>query len=88
MTRESVGQKAARYLAEGRVVVTHVLGDQVAAISMGETGAYDLGHTPGRGWFCSCPVRAELRGPLRGGAVTAAGAGGSELDRGWRPRSP
>jgi hypothetical protein len=59
MTREFVEQKAVRYLTEGRLVVTHVLGDQVAATCMGETGAYDLGHTPGRGWFCSCPVRTD-----------------------------
>lgn len=59
MTRDTTAAKAARYLNEGRVTVTHVLGDQVAAVCMGDTGAYDLGYSPGRGWFCSCPVRTD-----------------------------
>jgi hypothetical protein len=59
MTPETVESKARRYLAEGRLTVTHVLGDQLAAVCMSESGPYDLGHTPGRGWFCSCPVRAD-----------------------------
>jgi hypothetical protein len=57
--RETVEAKARRYLTEGRLVVTRVLGDRVAAVCQGETGSYDLGHTPGRGWFCSCPVRTD-----------------------------
>jgi hypothetical protein len=28
-------------------------------VCQGQSGAYDLGHNPGRGWFCSCPVRAD-----------------------------
>ena len=56
MTREIIEAKARRYLAEGRLVVT---GDQVTAVCHGDTGAYDLGHTPGRGWWCSCPVRTD-----------------------------
>jgi len=59
MTRETVEQKAARYLTEGRLTVTYVLGEHVAAVCMGQSGAYDLGYSPGRGWFCSCPVRAD-----------------------------
>ena len=59
VTRESIDAKARRYLGEGRLVVTHVLGDHVAAACQGETGAYDLGHTPGRGWWCSCPVGTD-----------------------------
>jgi len=59
MTRESVDAKARRYLAEGRVVVTRVLGDKVTAVCQGETGAYDLGHAPSRGWWCTCPVRTD-----------------------------
>jgi uncharacterized Zn finger protein len=57
--RETVQAKALRYLTEGRVVVTGVLGDQVTAVCQGETGAYDLGHAPGRGWWCTCPVRTD-----------------------------
>ena len=59
VTRESIDAKARRYLGEGRLVVTHVLGDHVAAACQGETGAYDLGDTPGRGWWCSCPVGTD-----------------------------
>ena len=59
MNREGIEAKARRYLSEGRQVVTHVLGDQVDAVCHGETGAYDLGHAPGRGWWCSCPVRTD-----------------------------
>jgi hypothetical protein len=59
MTRETIEAKARRYLTEGRLVVTRVLGDEVTAVCMGETGAYDLGHAPGCGWWCSCPVRTD-----------------------------
>ena len=57
--RESVDAKALRYLTEGRLVVTYLVGDAVTAVCMGGSGAWDLGHTPGRGWFCSCPVRTD-----------------------------
>lgn len=58
-TTETVDAKAARYLTEGRLVVTRVLGDQVNAVCMGDSGAYDLGHSPCRGWWCSCPARGD-----------------------------
>lgn len=57
--RETVHTKGRRYLAEGRIVVTGVDGDEVTAVCQGETGAYDLGHAPGRGWWCTCPVRTD-----------------------------
>ncbi len=59
MTRENVETKARRYLCEGRLVVTHVLGDNVTAACLGDTGRYDLGYQPGRGWWCTCPVRTD-----------------------------
>ena len=59
MTHETVEAKAARYLAEGRLVVTRVLGDHVSAVCQGQTGGYELGYTPARGWWCSCPVRTD-----------------------------
>lgn len=58
-TRETVTSKAARYLTEGRLVVTRVLGDHVSAVCQGESGAYELGFSPGRGWWCTCPVRTD-----------------------------
>jgi uncharacterized Zn finger protein len=55
--RETVTAKAARYLAEGRLVVTGVDGDHVTATCRGSgEGCYQLGHRAG-GWWCSCPVR-------------------------------
>jgi hypothetical protein len=59
MTHETIDAKAARLLAAGRIVVTRVLGDTVDAVCQGDTGTYELGHRPGRGWFCSCPVRGD-----------------------------
>jgi hypothetical protein len=47
--RESVEQKAAMYLTEGRIVVTRVLGDTVDTVCQGTAGSYELGHRPGRG---------------------------------------
>lgn len=57
--RESVEVKATRYLAEARLTVTAVNGDHVAATCRGSGEVHDLGHRPGRGWFCSCPVRSD-----------------------------
>ena len=57
MTRETIPAKARRLLAEGRVTVTRVVGDVVDAVCAGDTGVYQLGHDPARGWWCSCPVR-------------------------------
>jgi hypothetical protein len=58
MTRESVDAKAARYLREGRLVVTCVDGDLVLAECRGTGEVYSLGHDPVRpgGWHCSCPA--------------------------------
>jgi hypothetical protein len=59
VTRETIEVKARRYLGEGRLAVTHVLGDHVAAVCQGETGTYELGYTPARGWWCDCAARRE-----------------------------
>jgi len=59
MTRETVAAKAARYLAEGRLIITAVDGDHVAACCRGDGEVHRLGHDPGRGWWCSCPVRTD-----------------------------
>lgn len=63
MTRETVEAKAARYLTEGRIVVTSVSGDLVTATCRGQGEQYDLGHDPARGWWCSCPVRTDRHHP-------------------------
>ena len=59
MSRESVDDKARRYLAEARLTVLLVDGDTVSAACRGNGEAYQLGHEPGRGWWCSCPVRTD-----------------------------
>jgi hypothetical protein len=57
--RETVEAKAHRYLAEGRLVVTKVDADLVTAYCRGQGELYQLGHDPGRGWWCNCPVRTD-----------------------------
>lgn len=53
--RETVQDKAARYLTEGRVLIVRVRLDHVIAIVQG-SDSYDVRHDPS-GWSCSCPVR-------------------------------
>jgi hypothetical protein len=59
MTRESAEAKANRYLCESRLTVVLVDRDTVRATCRGSGELYELGHTPGRGWWCSCPVRSD-----------------------------
>jgi len=55
--RESVEDKARRYLCEARLTVTAVDGDTVTAVCRGSGEIYECGHDPARGWHCSCPAR-------------------------------
>jgi len=66
MSRETVSAKPARYLAEGRLIVTQVDGDLVAASRRGDGKVYELGHEPGRGWWCDCLVRTDRCAHLAG----------------------
>jgi hypothetical protein len=59
MTRESVAAKAARYLQEGRLIVTSVNGDRVTAWCRGDGEVYELGHDLARGWYCGCVARTD-----------------------------
>ncbi|MGH2843606.1 MAG: hypothetical protein ACRDKL_08485 [Solirubrobacteraceae bacterium] len=59
MSRETVADKAVRYLGEARLTVLRVDGDRVWASCHGDGEVYELGHTPGRGWHCSCPARRD-----------------------------
>lgn len=59
MTRENAAEKARRYLAEGRLVVTAVDGDHLTATCRGGGAVYELDHRPGRGWSCTCPARTD-----------------------------
>jgi uncharacterized Zn finger protein len=54
MTRESLDDKARRYLAEGRIRLVRVEGDNIDATVQGDAPrAYVVTHRPG-GWRCSC----------------------------------
>ena len=59
MTRENVEAKGRRYVVEARLLVTKVDGDTVTAECRGSGEVYELGHGPGRGWYCTCPVRSD-----------------------------
>lgn len=50
-------EKGRRYVSEGRLLVEAVEGDHIAAVCRGGGEFYRLGHTPRRGWHCSCPAK-------------------------------
>jgi hypothetical protein len=59
MSRETIAAKAVRYLTEGRLVVSFVSGDHVAAVCRGDGELYRLGHHIRRGWWCDCAARRD-----------------------------
>jgi uncharacterized Zn finger protein len=61
MTRETTVAKSVRYLAEGRLTVVRVVGDEVRALARGGGQLYRCGHVAGKGggWFCTCPARTD-----------------------------
>ena len=69
MTRESVPVKARRYLAEGRLTVRRVAGPHIDALCRGDGTVHRLGHTPARGWHCTCPARTRCSHLLALGLV-------------------
>ncbi len=56
--REDARAKGRRYLAEGRLVIDHLSGDDVSATCRGAGELHSLGHSPSRGWWCSCAARS------------------------------
>jgi uncharacterized Zn finger protein len=59
MPRESIDEKALRYLREHRVRVTHIEDGRVYARARGERAVYDLSFKRnGRAW-CTCPARVR-----------------------------
>lgn len=85
MTREGLAAKARRYLLAGALTVIRLDGDIVDAVIEGDTGTYELGHDPGRGWHCSCPARGRCSHTAALKFVTVRGLGrggaGAELAR-------
>jgi hypothetical protein len=57
--RETIADKANRYLIQARVTVTYVQDDRIAATCRGDGQVYKLGHDPRRSYFCSCPARND-----------------------------
>ena len=56
--RETVKEKAVRYLSESRVKVELVSQGRVVATCRSESGQYALDYDPKRRrWSCSCPAR-------------------------------
>jgi hypothetical protein len=53
MSRETVAEKARRYLVEGRVIVTTAGPDHVAATVRGDGHLYHCGFARGH-WHCTC----------------------------------
>lgn len=69
--RETIAGKTLRYLAEGRLDIVSVHGDQIAATCRGSDGTvYRLGHDAGAGWWCDCPSRVPCVHILAAKAVT------------------
>ena len=58
MARESARDKATRYLAEGRVIVTRVDRRAIVANIRGEGAMWRTWWTP-TGWACDCPHEAR-----------------------------
>jgi hypothetical protein len=56
--REAIAEKAARYLAKGRLTVTRVSGDLADAIVRSDSGEHHVSHDPA-GWHCTCPARGR-----------------------------
>ena len=56
MSRETIHEKAARYLAEGRLTVKHVDASGVRSSCRGES-VYTVTWTAADGWRCNCPAR-------------------------------
>jgi uncharacterized Zn finger protein len=55
--REGAQRKGRRYLVEGRLVVTSVVGNNVRAVCRGQGVLHHVGHDDARGWWCDCEAR-------------------------------
>lgn len=80
MTRENVDTKARRYLAEGRLTVMQLDALSIEAVCRGGGALYELGHTSGSGWFCSCPARGVRCAHLHALRLVTVRAGDVDAD--------
>ncbi|MDQ7910780.1 hypothetical protein RB614_40445 [Phytohabitans sp. ZYX-F-186] len=70
MSRESAASKAARYLAEGRLVVLRVVPGEVDATCRGDGAVYQVTYRRGL-WHCTCDARGRCSHKLALGLVVA-----------------
>jgi len=56
--RETIAEKALRYLGEGRVAVEYADGETVRATARGSDAVYRVGFSGGV-WACDCPARGR-----------------------------
>jgi hypothetical protein len=64
--REDAATKARRYVSEGRLIVRLVSAEEILATARGDGAMYQLGFSPGRGWWCECPAVTDQCSHLRG----------------------
>jgi uncharacterized Zn finger protein len=57
--REAASEKGRRYVAEARLTVLEVRRGLVRASCRGDGAFHQLGWTPERGWWCSCPALTD-----------------------------
>ena len=69
--RESAAVKAARYLSEGRVILTEVTPNRVDAVVRGDGTTYAAGYRNGA-WNCNCPAVSANCAHLRALRLTTA----------------
>lgn len=56
VSRETVEQKARRYLTEGRLWVRAADAERIRAVCRGDGEYYTLGFEPSQAWTCNCPA--------------------------------
>ncbi len=69
--RENAQAKARRYLAEGRLVITHLDHSGVNATCRGDGALHRCGWSPSAGWHCTCLARGRCSHLLALGSVVA-----------------
>jgi len=70
VNKESVTDKAHRYLTEGRVVVSFAAPGVVNATVRGDADIHEVTYERG-GWHCTCPARGRCAHLLAVGLITA-----------------
>jgi hypothetical protein len=80
MARENARAKAARYLVEGRLILTRVGDDHVDAIARGDGRTYTVTWRPDD-WSCTCEARGTCCHLLAVRSVVAVDLAGIQIVR-------